>query len=162
LKRQEYDARQAEKKAQELAEEQEIKPKNKKGEEKVSKVTRYQIEQKKKSYLENLLAQVEQMDIEKSNVVNTLEEPIPENINHKERDEAIKALEEGNEYVAASGLEAILNNIDDDEEGGEKHPEKRMKAAYKKYEEENLPELKEEFPKSKYSQLKQMLWKQVS
>lgn len=41
----------------------------------------------------------------------------------------------------------------------DQHPEKRMKAAYKKYEETNLPILKQENPNMKLSQLKQMLWK---
>lgn len=39
------------------------------------------------------------------------------------------------------------------------HPEKRLKAAYKKYEDVNLPILKQENPNMKLSQLKQMLWK---
>jgi len=41
----------------------------------------------------------------------------------------------------------------------EKHPEKRMKAAFLKFEEENLPILKQENPNMRLSQLKQMLKK---
>lgn len=41
----------------------------------------------------------------------------------------------------------------------EKHPEKRMKAAYETYEAENLPKLKEEHPTLRLSQLKQILKK---
>ena len=41
----------------------------------------------------------------------------------------------------------------------DKHPEKRMKAAYTKYEEDNLPRLKAENPNMRLSQLKQMLKK---
>ena len=41
----------------------------------------------------------------------------------------------------------------------EKHPEKRMKAAYTAYEEKNLPILKAENPNMRLSQLKQMLKK---
>lgn len=45
-------------------------------------------------------------------------------------------------------------------DGGEdKHPEKRMKAAYKAFEEEQLPILKQEHPSLKLSQLKQMIFK---
>ena len=41
----------------------------------------------------------------------------------------------------------------------EKHPEKRVKAAYQKFEEENLPILKKENPNMRLSQLKQLLKK---
>ena len=42
----------------------------------------------------------------------------------------------------------------------DKHPEKRMKAAYTAFEEENLPRLKAENPNLRLSQLKQMLRKE--
>ena len=42
----------------------------------------------------------------------------------------------------------------------EKHPERRMKAAFKKYEEEQLPLVKAENPGMRKSQLKQMIFKQ--
>lgn len=41
----------------------------------------------------------------------------------------------------------------------DKHPEKRVKAAYLKFEEENLPRLKAENPNMRLSQLKHMLKK---
>ena len=41
----------------------------------------------------------------------------------------------------------------------DKHPEKRVKAAYQKFEEENLPLLKQDNPNMRLSQLKQMLKK---
>ena len=41
----------------------------------------------------------------------------------------------------------------------EKHPEKRVKAAYQAYEDINLPILKRENPNLRLSQLKQMLRK---
>ncbi|XP_071952398.1 coiled-coil domain-containing protein 124-B-like [Antedon mediterranea] len=47
-----------------------------------------------------------------------------------------------------------------DAEQLEKHPEKRMKAAYTAYEAEQLPILKAENPNLRLSQLKQMLKKQ--
>ncbi|KAL1375350.1 hypothetical protein pipiens_004684 [Culex pipiens pipiens] len=43
--------------------------------------------------------------------------------------------------------------------GDDKHPEKRMKAAYKAFEEEQLAILKQEHPSLKLSQLKQMIFK---
>jgi hypothetical protein len=40
------------------------------------------------------------------------------------------------------------------------HPEKRMKAAYQTFEDENLPKLKQENPSLRLSQLKQLLKKE--
>ena len=42
----------------------------------------------------------------------------------------------------------------------EKHPEKRMKAAYEAFEKERLPQLKQENSNMRLSQLKQMLRKE--
>lgn len=42
----------------------------------------------------------------------------------------------------------------------DKHPEKRMKAAYLAFEEKMLPQLKAEYPTHRLSQLKQMLHKE--
>ena len=41
----------------------------------------------------------------------------------------------------------------------DKHPEKRVKAAFTEYEQRNLPILKQENPNLRLSQLKQMLKK---
>jgi len=51
---------------------------------------------------------------------------------------------------------------DEEEKGNDRHPEKRMKAAFAAWEEERLKELKQEFPTLKMSQLKDKLWKEVS
>lgn len=56
-------------------------------------------------------------------------------------------------------IEDIVFCYSNQPEEVDQHPEKRMKAAYKKYEETNLPILKQENPNMKLSQLKQMLWK---
>lgn len=45
-------------------------------------------------------------------------------------------------------------------ESQEKHPERRVKAAYAAYEERELPQLKEENPNLRMSQLKQLLRKE--
>lgn len=61
--------------------------------------------------------------------------------------------------VAQSVDEAIhVLNIKETEV--DKHPEKRMKAAYKEFEENTLPIIKAENPKLKLSQLKQILQKE--
>lgn len=41
----------------------------------------------------------------------------------------------------------------------DKHPEKRMKAAYKRFEERELPLLKAEYPTLRRTQLNEMLWR---
>lgn len=61
-------------------------------------------------------------------------------------------------HVAASIEQAIsVLKVDDSEE--DRHPEKRMKAAYKAYEDSQLPVIKAENPSLKLSQLKQMIFK---
>ena len=42
----------------------------------------------------------------------------------------------------------------------DRHPEKRLKAAYLEFEARELPILKAEYPNMRLSQLKQMLWKE--
>ncbi|XP_048733913.1 coiled-coil domain-containing protein 124-like [Ostrea edulis] len=76
------------------------------------------------------------------------EPPIEENLNRLQID--------GQE---ARSVTEALSVLSDKAEEVDLHPEKRLKAAYKKYEEVNLPILKQENPNMKLSQLKQMLWK---
>lgn len=60
-------------------------------------------------------------------------------------------------HVAQSVDEAIAVLKVSDEE--DRHPEKRMKAAYKAYEDRELARLKKESPNLKLSQLKQIVFK---
>lgn len=46
------------------------------------------------------------------------------------------------------------------EAAGDKHPEKRLKAAFKAYEADNLPRIKAENPSMRLSQWKQILFKE--
>nr|SVE92772.1 EOG090X0J63 [Megafenestra aurita] len=83
--------------------------------------------------------------------VESLESPIPENIN--------RVVIDGE--VASSVDEAIkVLRINDNGADIERHPEKRMKAAYTAFEEKNLPRLREENPNMRLSQVKQMLHKE--
>lgn len=50
---------------------------------------------------------------------------------------------------------------EDQEEEKDRHPEKRMKAAFSKFEEEKLLEYKKDYPTLKQSQLKEKIWKEV-
>lgn len=76
------------------------------------------------------------------------EVPLEENVNKLET--------EGEE---ARTVEDAISVLSVKEAEGDRHPEKRMKAAYQKYEEENLPKLKQQNPNLRLSQLKQMLKK---
>lgn len=74
--------------------------------------------------------------------------PLEENFNHLMADV----------HIASTVDDAIkvlgANETDDD-----RHPEKRMKAAYKAYEESELPVIKANNPSLKLSQLKQIIFK---
>ena len=85
-----------------------------------------------------------------------------ENVNHIAQEEEKKAADEGIEYVAASGIDEGLAAFKLEEEAVDKHPEKRAKAAYKKFEEDRMHEMRKEFPTLKHSQLKERIWKEVS
>jgi len=75
-------------------------------------------------------------------------EPIPENVN--------RLVVEGE--VARTVDEAIsVLRISDSAAEAEKHPEKRMKAAFTAYEEKHLPQLRKENPNMRLSQVKQLL-----
>jgi len=52
----------------------------------------------------------------------------------------------------------MLTVADDTTGGVDKHPERRMKAAYNAFEEARLPVLKAENPSLRLSQLKQMIF----
>merc|ERR1719187_2205747 len=77
--------------------------------------------------------------------------PLEENINRLEVDGA----------EARSVTEAIqVLSINSNSPAVDKHPEKRMKAAYEDFEKQRLPELKMEYGNMRLSQLKQMLRKE--
>ncbi|PVD19887.1 hypothetical protein C0Q70_20380 [Pomacea canaliculata] len=76
------------------------------------------------------------------------EKPIEENLN--------RMVIEGDE---ARTIDEAISVLRSEDVTVDKHPEKRMKAAYNKFEEENLPRLKAENPNMRLSQLKQMLKK---
>lgn len=82
----------------------------------------------------------------KKEPVTHIEKPIEENINRIEVD--------GLEARTITEAISVLSTKEVEED---KHPEKRMKAAYASYEAVNLPRLKEENPTLKLSQLKQIL-----
>ncbi|XP_043946568.1 coiled-coil domain-containing protein 124 [Protopterus annectens] len=110
-----------------------------------AKVTRAQIEETlKKDHTQ----QEKDQEVEKTK--SHLEVPLEENINRI-------VLEEGT--VEARTIEeaiAVLSTSED----LDRHPERRMKAAFAAFEEVNLPRLKNENPNMRLSQLKQLLKKE--
>lgn len=97
-----------------------------------------------------------QADAEKKSVPSSapkldthLTKPLEENINRVEV--------EGDEARSVTEAIAILNTNDPAED---KHPERRMKAAFAAFEERNLPRIKQENPTLRLSQLKQILKKE--
>jgi len=86
---------------------------------------------------------------EKKIVETHLDMPVEENINRVQ----VEGLE-------ARSITEAISILTVSDESSDKHPEKRMKAAYTSYEERRLTELKQENPGLKHSQLKQMIFKE--
>lgn len=83
-----------------------------------------------------------------------------ENPNRVEKEIRIETESKNIEYISASTLdEALLALGIDEKPGADMHPEKRQKAAWLAYVDNNLPILKNENPTLKRSQLLQMLQK---
>ncbi|CAF1368377.1 unnamed protein product [Adineta steineri] len=75
--------------------------------------------------------------------------PLEENINRLQIDGA-----------SARNVDDAVHVLRSTEASVDTHPEKRMKAAYETFENENLPKLKQEHPTLRLSQLKQLLKKE--
>nr|CAD7463241.1 unnamed protein product [Timema tahoe] len=80
--------------------------------------------------------------------VTHIEKPLEENIN--------RIQVEGDEARSVEEAIAVLSVKDPDVD---RHPEKRLKAAYTAFEEANMPRIKSENPTLRLSQLKQILRK---
>lgn len=119
------------------------------GKESIQKTTRAQIQQEVERRNKNI------------ELINKANKPPPAAVEIKREDDLVENLNRVvlDSTVAATVDEAIavLNDGKTDED---KHPEKRMKAAYKAYEENNLPRIKSENPGLKLSQMKQIIFKE--
>eukprot|EP00092_Neocalanus_flemingeri_P014687 GFUD01015849.1.p1 GENE.GFUD01015849.1~~GFUD01015849.1.p1 ORF type:complete len:227 (-),score=93.17 GFUD01015849.1:79-759(-) len=89
--------------------------------------------------------------VAKPEPVTHLTTPLPENINRVD----VEGAEARNVTEAIQVLSINANSPSVD-----KHPEKRMKAAFEEFEKKRLPELKAENGNMRLSQLKQMLRKE--
>ncbi|XP_058246752.1 coiled-coil domain-containing protein 124 isoform X1 [Hemibagrus wyckioides] len=135
------DALERKRENQRLLDEEDSKLKGKQSREKLAKVTRAQIEQ-------NLDREQALKETEKKVEKSHLETPLEENINHiiPEEDSA-RTIED------AIAMLSTKEDLD-------RHPERRMKAAYTVFEEANMSRLKMENPNMRLSQLKQQLKKE--
>jgi len=87
---------------------------------------------------------------ERTNRVEVPPEEIEENLNRVNSD-----------AVIASNVDEAIKALSlSEQDQADRHPEKRMRAAYNAFEERRLPELKQEYPTLRLSQLKQMLIKE--
>ncbi|KAJ0032567.1 hypothetical protein NQD34_002648 [Periophthalmus magnuspinnatus] len=108
------------------------------------KVTRAQIEQ-------TLQNEQQKQQQEQPKEKTHLETPLEENVNRI-------IPEEGS--VEARTIEDAIAVLSTGPEDLDRHPERRMKAAFAAYEEINMPRLKQENPNMRLSQLKQQLKKE--
>ncbi|XP_050100696.1 coiled-coil domain-containing protein 124 [Anopheles aquasalis] len=112
----------------------------------VQKITRSQIEaevEKRNRAIETLSSNPPKATVEPKVA------PLEENLNRVMADtEVAQTIDQAIAVLSVGG-----------DAGADRHPEKRMKAAYKAYEEEQLVRLKQEYPSLKLSQLKQMIFK---
>ncbi|XP_043986548.1 coiled-coil domain-containing protein 124 [Gambusia affinis] len=108
------------------------------------KVTRAQIQE--------ILQNDQQQELEiKPKEKSHLETPLEENINRV-------IAEEGS--MEARTIEEAISVLSTGPEDLDRHPERRMKAAFTAFEEANMPRLKIENPNMRLSQLKQQLKKE--
>jgi len=134
---------------------------------KPSKLTRTAILSLQEQAALDAAKQKEVEDMKRSNIVPQIE--IVENVNQRAAAEHTRDLQtyKGG-VVSASGVDEALKTFTPQTIGQsaefatdnkDKHPEKRMKAAFADYEDKNLPLLKAEHPTLKHTQLKELIWK---
>jgi len=77
-----------------------------------------------------------------------LDEPLVENLNRLQVEESARSVGEAIHVLAGKSAKE------------DKHPEKRLQAAYKAFEERMMPTVKEENKNMRLSQWKQIIWKE--
>ena len=127
--------------AQRLLQEEEAQLKSS-GANKGSKVTRNDIR----------LREEAEKEVKAKKKANDEEAELTENLN--------RVSVEGEEARTVDEAIRVLKPGEPTADSADKHPEKRMKAAFEAFEKERLPQLKEENPTLRLSQLKQILRKE--
>eukprot|EP01112_Ceratiomyxa_fruticulosa_P011853 TRINITY_DN3257_c0_g2_i1.p1 TRINITY_DN3257_c0_g2~~TRINITY_DN3257_c0_g2_i1.p1 ORF type:complete len:227 (-),score=70.70 TRINITY_DN3257_c0_g2_i1:283-963(-) len=119
-----------------------------------TKLSRAEIQRKREEA--ELQAKAEQKKKEKEeHAVEEITENVNRILSQHEQDEI-----DGKAIHARSVDQAIEKLGSEKVVPADKHPERRLKAAYLEYEARELPILKQENPGLKHSQLKELLWKQ--
>ncbi|CAH0380890.1 unnamed protein product [Bemisia tabaci] len=126
--------------------EQEIKSIKTTGKEPLAKITQAQIQAEN----EKRAAALSKLSSSK-NVQTHVNVPLEENINHLQV-----------EGAEARTIDEAISVLSLKETPVDKHPERRLKAAYAAFEEANMARIKAEHPTLRLSQLKQVLFKEWS
>ncbi|XP_042242183.1 coiled-coil domain-containing protein 124-like [Homarus americanus] len=108
------------------------------------KVTQFQLQKIKEKQTEQQSRKVATEDSQ-----THLDVPLVENLNRTD-----------DEIVSASGVDAAIAALSVQDDSSDRHPEKRMVAAFKAFEAVRLPQIKKENPNSRLSQQKQQLRKE--
>jgi Coiled-coil domain-containing protein 124 /Oxs1 len=82
------------------------------------------------------------------------------NWNHVWREQYMKDLQQYDEVIDATGIDDILKQTDSKNQSIDMHPEKRMKAAWANFVEEEMPKYRKENPSLKRSQILQIMSKE--
>uniref|UniRef100_A0A914VBJ0 Coiled-coil domain-containing protein 124 n=1 Tax=Plectus sambesii TaxID=2011161 RepID=A0A914VBJ0_9BILA len=114
-----------------------------------TKVTRAQLDAQKEYAAAQRLKEQQQKELEAKKIAVQADGKLEENVN--------RIVIEGD---IARTVDEAISVLGDKQSEVDRHPEKRMKAAYLAFEEVNLPRLKQENPTQRLSQLKQMLKKE--
>ncbi|CAK8690463.1 unnamed protein product [Clavelina lepadiformis] len=117
-----------------------------------SKVTRAEINAVQKKEEQDKAAEKDDLALQKQNVT-VLSDAVEENINQIISQSVVS----GN--VEARSVEDAISALSTNEEL-DRHPERRLKASYKKFEQEHMPRLKAANPDLRMSQLRQVLKKE--
>eukprot|EP00457_Paulinella_chromatophora_P013574 gb/GEZN01013894.1/.p1 GENE.gb/GEZN01013894.1/~~gb/GEZN01013894.1/.p1 ORF type:complete len:238 (+),score=88.90 gb/GEZN01013894.1/:20-733(+) len=126
-----------------------------------SKVTRADLHSLQENKQKELDRRAKELELAKQNIVH--QDLLKPNINQQLREQELRDREMyGDNVVTASSVEEAVRQMKVGDDDADKHPEKRAKAAYKAWEEVNMPRVKEEFPTLKHSQVKQILFKEWS
>jgi hypothetical protein len=83
----------------------------------------------------------------------------PNQLLKQQREEEERLYGQGG-VISASSLDEAVQALTVQDDEDDRHPERRMKAAYREYEEAKWEELKRDNPGLRHSQLKDLLWKQ--
>lgn len=115
--------------------------------------TRREIQEHKERTLKRLLEQNKDQKEEETEQIDVEKEFVNPNYIQKE-----KFNEKGQEIIDVTGVDEALSELSLTEL--DKHPEKRLKAAWNSYFETQLPIFKAEYPNAKRSQLIEMIQKE--